>query len=72
MARGISKSFGEREVLNDVSLEVKRGDRLAILGPNGIGKSTLLKILVGTLEPDAGEVEWGYEAHPGWFAQDHR
>ncbi|CAN5755075.1 hypothetical protein BH20GEM1_BH20GEM1_15720 [soil metagenome] len=71
-ARGIEKAFGEREVLKDVSLEVKRGDRLAILGPNGIGKSTLLKILVGRLEPDAGAVEWGYEAHPGWFAQDHR
>jgi ATPase subunit of ABC transporter with duplicated ATPase domains len=71
-ARGISKAFGERQVLEDVSLEVKRGDRLAILGPNGIGKSTLLKILVGRLEPDAGVVEWGYEAHPGWFAQDHR
>ena len=70
--RGLSKSFGERHVLADVALEVKRGDRLAILGPNGIGKSTLLKILVGRLEPDAGEVEWGYEAHPGWFAQDHR
>jgi ATPase subunit of ABC transporter with duplicated ATPase domains len=71
-AHGIAKSFGERQVLKDVSLEVKRGDRLAILGPNGIGKSTLLKILVGRLEPDAGVVEWGYEAHPGWFAQDHR
>jgi ATPase subunit of ABC transporter with duplicated ATPase domains len=71
-ARGLSKSFGERHVLADVSLEVKRGDRLAILGPNGIGKSTLLKILVGRLETDAGVVEWGYEAHPGWFAQDHR
>ena len=72
VARGISKAFGEREVLKDVSLEVKRGDRLAILGPNGIGKSTLLKILVGALDQDGGEVEWGYEAHPGWFAQDHR
>ena len=72
IARGIAKSFGEREVLKDVSLEVKRGDRLAILGPNGIGKSTLLKILVGRLELDAGEVEWGYETYPGWFAQDHR
>jgi ATPase subunit of ABC transporter with duplicated ATPase domains len=72
VVRGVSKAFGEREVLKDVSLEVKRGDRLAILGPNGIGKSTLLKILVGVLEQDGGEVEWGYEAHPGWFAQDHR
>ncbi|HUF89137.1 MAG TPA: ABC-F family ATP-binding cassette domain-containing protein [Gemmatimonadota bacterium] len=71
-ARGISKAFGDRQVLSDVNLEVKRGDRLAVLGPNGIGKSTLLKILVGQLEPDAGEVEWGYETYPGWFAQDHR
>ena len=71
-ARGISKAFGQRSVLEDVSLEVKRGDRLAILGPNGIGKSTLLKILVGRLEPDGGVVDWGYEAYPGWFAQDHR
>jgi ATPase subunit of ABC transporter with duplicated ATPase domains len=71
-SRGISKSFGGRPVLSDVSLEVKRGDRLAVLGPNGIGKSTLLKILVGLLEPDEGDVEWGYEAHRGWFAQDHR
>ena len=71
-ARGISKAFGDLQVLSDVTLEVKRGDRLAVLGPNGIGKSTLLKILVGQLDPDAGEVEWGYETYPGWFAQDHR
>jgi hypothetical protein len=59
-------------VLHGVDLEVRRGDRLVILGPNGIGKSTLLKIVVGELEADAGEVEWGYETHPGYFAQDHR
>jgi ATPase subunit of ABC transporter with duplicated ATPase domains len=70
--KGISKSFGERHVLDRVSLEVKRGDRLAILGPNGIGKSTLLKILVGKLTADGGSVDWGYETYPGWFAQDHR
>jgi len=69
---GISKAFGEKQVLNDVSLIVQRGDRLAIIGPNGIGKSTLLKIMTGRLEADAGEVEWGYETHPGYFAQDHR
>ncbi len=69
---GISKSFGDKKVLEDVSLTVRRGDRLAILGPNGIGKSTLLKIVVGQLEPDAGTSEWGYETHPGYFAQDHR
>jgi ATPase subunit of ABC transporter with duplicated ATPase domains len=69
---GISKSFDERPVLRDVSLVVQRGDRMAIIGPNGIGKSTLLKIMVGELDADAGSVEWGYETHPGYFAQDHR
>jgi len=69
--RGIKKAFGENEVLHGVDLDVTRGDRVVILGPNGIGKSTLLKIVVGELEPDAGSVEWGYETHPGYFAQDH-
>ena len=68
--RGIEKSYGEKEVLHGVDLLVERGDRLAIMGPNGIGKSTLLKIVMGEIAADAGEVEWGYEAHPGYFAQD--
>jgi len=58
-------------VLKDVSLRVERGDRLAIIGPNGIGKSTLLKIVMGQVEQDAGTSTWGYEAHPGYFSQDH-
>jgi ATPase subunit of ABC transporter with duplicated ATPase domains len=69
---GVRKSFGEHEVLHGVDLEVQRGDRLVIMGPNGIGKSTLLKVAMGALEPDSGEVSWGYETHPGYFAQDHR
>ena len=69
--KGIRKAFGDNEVLHGVDLEVRRGDRLVIMGPNGIGKSTLLKIVMGELEADAGEVEWGYETHPGYFAQDH-
>jgi len=68
---GIRKAFDDDEVLHGVDLTVNRGDRLAILGPNGIGKSTLLKIVMGELDPDAGTVEWGYETHPGYFAQDH-
>lgn len=68
----LSKAFGDNQVLEDVSLTVRRGDRLAIIGPNGIGKSTLLKIMTGNLEADTGSAEWGYEAHPGYFAQDHR
>ncbi|MES1245366.1 MAG: ABC-F family ATP-binding cassette domain-containing protein [Acidobacteriota bacterium] len=68
---GISKSYGDKQVLRDVSLRVERGDRIAIIGPNGIGKSTLLKIAVGEVEADAGRTEWGYETHPGYFSQDH-
>ena len=69
---GVTKSFGENLVLDGVDLRVARGDRLAIVGPNGIGKSTLLKVLTGRLDADAGAVEWGYETHPGFFAQDPR
>jgi ATPase subunit of ABC transporter with duplicated ATPase domains len=70
--RNITKRFGNQLVLHQIQLELQRGDRLAILGPNGIGKSTLLKIAVGKLAPDAGQVEWGYETRVGYFAQDHR
>jgi len=69
---GVKKAFDDNEVLHGVDLLVRRGDRLAIMGPNGIGKSTLLKIVMGELEADAGEVEWGYETHPGYFAQDNK
>jgi ATPase subunit of ABC transporter with duplicated ATPase domains len=68
----IHKAFGDNHVLHGVDLAVNRGDRLAIMGPNGIGKSTLLKIVMGRLEADAGTVTWGYETHPGYFAQDQR
>jgi ABC-type multidrug transport system ATPase subunit len=70
--KGIRKAYGDKPVLHGVDLLVRRGDRLAIMGPNGIGKSTLLKVAMGEVAPDAGEVVWGYETHPGYFAQDHR
>ncbi|HYO16315.1 MAG TPA: ATP-binding cassette domain-containing protein [Thermoanaerobaculia bacterium] len=68
---GISKAYGDNQVLKDVTFKVERGDRVAIIGPNGIGKSTLLKIAVGDVEPDGGRTQWGYEARPGYFSQDH-
>ena len=70
--RGVKKAFGDNQVLHGVDLLVQRGERLAIMGPNGIGKSTLLKIVMGELDADRGKVEWGYETHPVYFAQDHR
>jgi len=69
---GVAKAYGEKQVLDGVGLAVRRGERIAIIGPNGLGKSTLLKIAVGTLRPDAGEVHWGHETHVGYFAQDHK
>ena len=68
--KGISKTFDE-PVLDEVSFTVFRDDRLAIIGPNGIGKSTLLKIAMGELAPDEGSVEWGHETYPGYFSQGH-
>ncbi len=67
----VTKAYGDHVVLDGVSLTVRRGERLAIIGPNGIGKSTLLKIAVGRVAADSGAVEWGYETHPGYFPQDH-
>jgi ATPase subunit of ABC transporter with duplicated ATPase domains len=68
---GIVKSFGPKRVLAGVSLVVRRGERVAIIGPNGLGKSTLLKIATDNLKQDAGTVGWGYETRVGYFAQDH-
>ncbi len=68
---GIVKSYDDNQVLHGVDLEVRRGDRIAVIGPNGIGKSTLLRIAVGDVEADEGEVTWGHETHVGYFAQDH-
>ncbi len=70
--KGVKKAFGDNQVLHGVDLLVQRGERVAIMGPNGIGKSTLLKIIMGELEADQGEAEWGYETHPAYFPQDHR
>ena len=68
----VSKAFGDNQVLSDIDLTVRRGDHLAIIGPNGIGKSTLLKIAVGELAADKGKAKWGHEVRAGYFAQDHR
>ena len=67
----VSKAYGEKRVLERVSLMVRRGEKVAILGSNGLGKSTLLKIATGNLDADAGSVKWGHETRVGYFPQDH-
>ena len=69
--KGVSKSFKGNHVLKNVEFTVMRAEKIAIIGPNGIGKSTLLKIIVDELKMDQGTSEWGYEAHVSYFAQDH-
>src|SRR5689334_9941130 len=59
VARGISKTYGGRPVVRDFSARIARGDRVGIVGPNGVGKTTLLNLLTGALMPDAGEVRLG-------------
>jgi ABC-type multidrug transport system ATPase subunit len=70
-AVSISKAYGDKQVLKNVSLTLRRGERLAIIGPNGLGKSTLLKIAMGIVRADAGSSRFGHEVRPGYFAQDH-
>lgn len=67
---GLAKSFDEK-LFSGLNLHVGVGERIAIIGPNGIGKSTLLKCLVGDLEPTAGTVKWSENSNIGYYAQDH-
>jgi ATP-binding cassette subfamily F protein uup len=67
--QGVSKSFGERQIVRELSAIVLRGDKVGILGPNGAGKTTLLKLLLGELEPDRGRVRQGTRLQVAYFDQ---
>jgi phospholipid/cholesterol/gamma-HCH transport system ATP-binding protein len=64
--KGISKSFGQSPILDGVDLKIYRGEALAIIGPSGTGKSTILRIIAGLLVPDAGEVFVQGQRRVGW------
>ncbi len=68
----ISKSYGDKKILEDFSYIVLRNQRLGIIGPNGCGKSTLLKMIAGIVKPDSGEIEIGETVKIGYFAQEEQ
>ena len=65
----VSKQFGERKVISNFSCRIQRGDKIGLLGPNGVGKSTLLKIILGEMQPDSGEVKLGTKLSVAYFDQ---
>jgi ATPase subunit of ABC transporter with duplicated ATPase domains len=67
----ISKSYGDNAVIRKFSCEIHRGDKIAIIGNNGRGKTTLLKLLAGVLQPDSGRILLGANTDIGYFPQNH-
>lgn len=68
----LEKKFGEEVTICDrFNLSVMRGDKVAIVGRNGAGKTSLLRLLIEEIKADKGTVEWGYETHIGYMPQDH-
>jgi ATP-binding cassette subfamily F protein 3 len=65
----IAKSYGEQAVFNNMDLTIQRGDRIALLGPNGTGKTTLVKLMAGALDPDSGQRSLGGGVSIAYFAQ---
>jgi ATP-binding cassette subfamily F protein uup len=68
-ATGLTKTFGDTTIVRNFSLTVQRGDRVAFVGPNGVGKTTLIRMLMGEIEPDAGTVKLGTNLVPAVFDQ---
>jgi ATPase subunit of ABC transporter with duplicated ATPase domains len=68
---GLAKRYGDQQVFQDVSFDVGRGERLLILGFNGAGKTSLLRILAGVTETDAGSIHTGLAVNVGYYAQEH-
>jgi ATPase subunit of ABC transporter with duplicated ATPase domains len=70
-AKGLAKGYGKgRPLFKNLDLTIEAGEKLAIIGPNGVGKTTLLRCLEGSLKPDAGSVKWAEKANTGYWPQD--
>jgi ATPase subunit of ABC transporter with duplicated ATPase domains len=66
----ICKSYDGKKVLENITFKVNKGDKIALIGPNGVGKTTLLEILTGNLQPDAGRYKWGQTIMTSYFPQN--
>ncbi|MBP3926020.1 MAG: ABC-F family ATP-binding cassette domain-containing protein [Clostridium sp.] len=70
--RGLSKRFDNNQLFSNVDFDIRRGERIAIIGNNGTGKTTILKIINGLLSPDEGEIKVGSKVHIGYYDQEHQ
>ena len=68
----ISKSYESNEVIKNYSFDIMRGDKIAVIGNNGLGKTTLLKMVANIIKPDSGEVQIGHNVSVGYFPQNHQ
>ncbi len=71
-AKEIAKAYGSNQVIKNFSLEIHREDKIGVIGNNGLGKTTLLKMLAGVLAPDSGSIELGHNALISYFPQNHQ
>ncbi|MET0593269.1 MAG: ATP-binding cassette domain-containing protein, partial [Polyangiaceae bacterium] len=69
---GLTKRWPDVTVCENFSALVTKGEKIAIIGKSGVGKTTLCRMLMNEVKPDAGTITWGHEAKPGYLAQDHR
>lgn len=67
---GVSKSYGDNKVLDNISFKMEKGDKIALIGHNGVGKTTLCNIIMEQLEKDSGTVKWGATIIPSYFPQN--
>ena len=70
--KGLSKAFGEQRLFSNIDIDIKRSEKVALIGDNGTGKTTILKIINQVIPADKGLVHLGSNVHIGYYDQEHR